>query len=439
MKRNFLFQKAVTFLVLGCVFIFTTSGTKKINAVALEDETLTVRGTLPLSSLQTIFDDFSTQTSTTIDYTEDPNISDYLLNCLSLSNCPDVAFIPNSGIIQDLIKQGSVEPLDSILPDFNTYYGAAWRDIGSVNQTLYGLPFNANSKSMVYFSPSSFSSISATKPNNWSELLATANSFVSNSQIPFSIGAESGPASGWPLTDIFENILVRTAGPEAHRDLVNHTLSWTDPSVVLAMERFTDIIGEEAYIYEGIDSIITTSFIDAFTNVFPGSYANIYFGATFHINFLWSGAVPLVDYDYFLFPIINPDYGKPMIGGVDLVILLSNTVSAQSFIQFLAEPETGELWITSSASNISPNNAVDLNLYSNPIIKNLAEEIVNTEVFLYDLDDQLPSELQTYFWGALLDFVENQDEIPRILEGIETKATELQGLPYSVFLPQVIR
>lgn len=439
MKRNFLFQKAVTFLVLVCVYIFTASGTKKINAVALDDETLIVRGTLPLSSLQTIFDEYTTQTSNTIDYTEDPNISDYLLNCSSLSNCPDIAFIPNSGIINDLIKQGSVESLDPILPDFDTYYGAAWRDVGSVNHSLYGLPFNANSKSMVYFSPSSFSSISATKPNNWSELLATADSFVSNSQIPYSIGAESGLASGWPLTDIFENILVRTAGPEAHRDLVNHTLSWTDPSVVLVMERFMELIGEEAFIYGGIDSIITTSFIDAFTNVFPGSYANIYFGATFYINFLWSGAVPLVDYDYFLFPEINPDFGKPMIGEIDLVILLSDTAAAQSFVQFLAEPETGEMWITSSTSNISPNKAVDLNLYGNPIIKNLAEEIVNTEVFLYDLDDQLPSELQTYFWGALLDFVAHQDEIPRILEGIETKATEIQGLPYSVFLPQVFR
>jgi hypothetical protein len=59
---------------------------------------------------------------------------------------------------------------------------------------------------------------------------------------------------------------------------------------------------------------------------------------------------------------------------------------------------------------------------------------------LYDLDDQLPAELQAYFWSALLDFLQNQDQIAQILQGMEDQALEIQGpILMKVFLPSLAR
>ena len=40
-----------------------------------------------------------------------------------------------------------------------------------------------------------------------------------------------GGADGWTLTDLFENIYLRTAGPEKYDQLATHKIKWTDPSV----------------------------------------------------------------------------------------------------------------------------------------------------------------------------------------------------------------
>ena len=41
---------------------------------------------------------------------------------------------------------------------------------------------------------------------------------------PYSIGA----ADGWTLTDLFENIYLRTAGAEKYDQLTKHEILWTD-------------------------------------------------------------------------------------------------------------------------------------------------------------------------------------------------------------------
>ena len=45
---------------------------------------------------------------------------------------------------------------------------------------------------------------------------------------PYSVAG----ADGWTLTDLFENIYLRTAGPEKYDQLAKHEIKWTDPTVV---------------------------------------------------------------------------------------------------------------------------------------------------------------------------------------------------------------
>lgn len=407
---------------------------------ASEEGSISVMGAAAVENVQPVLDEFYNQTAITAVYTQEGSLSDYLLNCQTAGNCPDVAIIPNIGIMKHLAEKNEILPLETILPDFEPYYADTWRILGSVNGVLVGLPLNATSKSMVWYLPPSLVSVSATPPANWSELLSLADAFVADGQTPFSIGAESGAASGWPLTDIFENILARVAGADTHRMLVDHTLSWTDPKVVLAMQRMTDIIGQDAYIDGGIAAIPITFFMDAFFRVFRvPSYANMHFGATFMVNWFDPSMVPITDYDFFTFPEIDPTYGTPMIGGGDFVILFNDTSDTRSLMQFLASPAGGEVWIAANPGVVSPNSGVDLDLYTNPITRNLADDILNSEEFLFDLDDQLPSELQVYLWGALLDFVENQENIEVILQGIQDKADETQGFMYATYLPAISR
>jgi len=46
------------------------------------------------------------------------------------------------------------------------------------------------------------------------------------------------------MTDIFENIYLRTAGPDMYDKLATHQIPWTDPSVKKALTAMKDIVGK---------------------------------------------------------------------------------------------------------------------------------------------------------------------------------------------------
>lgn len=81
--------------------------------------------------------------------------------------------------------------------------------------------------------------------------------------MPWSIGAESGSASGWPLTDWFEDILLRSAGPAIYDDLITHSIPWTSTEVISAMNYFGQIFGNEDYQLGGKSGTLNTGFVPA--------------------------------------------------------------------------------------------------------------------------------------------------------------------------------
>lgn len=387
------------------------------------------------ASFQAVLDEFTNRTGISTSYEWSSDIFDRLLNCTASGTCPDVALVPNPGLMSELVEQGALVPLDPIVTDFDTYYTATWRSLASVESTLYAVPFRAASKSIIWYRPQAFEAIGATVPLTWTALLNLCDDLVANGQTPFAIGADVG----WPLTDWFENILLRVGGPEVHRKLVRHDISWTHPTVVEAMQRFTDIVGRDEYQVGGITGTLTTNFVDAIDLVFGASpSATMYFEGSFVQVFISPSLTPVTDYNIFAFPEIDPAFGKPLMGGADFVILFHDTTQAQALVQFLASPDAAEIW-AARGSFITPNRGVDLSAYPDEVIRSQAQQLIEAIDFVFDLDDQLPSELQTYVWGALMDFVANQDQMMTILQGIEDKATELQGPPYKIYLPAILK
>jgi alpha-glucoside transport system substrate-binding protein len=440
---------SIPFLVTG-IALWGLLALLRLPARAEEQNSITqtvmvvgVWGGSEQASFQAVLDEFTNQTGIPTSYTQSADISDLLLNCTSLGTCPDVALVNNPGLLSKLIDQDALVPLESIIPDFDTYYTATWRTLASVGGTLYAVPFKGGIKSIIWYRPQAFEVITATVPLSWTELLGLSDDLVASGQTPFAIGAESGGFTGWPLSDWFENILLRVGGPEVDRKLVEHTIAWTDPAVVETMQRFGDIVGQNEYQAGGITGTLTTSWLDAIFLVFgsPPS-ATMYFGGSFIqgiISDSYPSLIPVTDYNFFNFPEIDPAFGKPLMGYTDFVILFHNTSEAQSLVQFLATPNAAEIWVARGGGYLSPNMGVDLNTYPDELSRAQAEQLIGASDFVFDLDDQLPSELQMYIWNALMEYVAHPDQVMSILQGIEDKATELQGLPYKTYMPALMK
>ena len=77
-----------------------------------------------------------------------------------------------------------------------------------------------------------------------------------------------GGADGWTLSDWFENVYLRTAGPEKYDQLTNHEIPWTDQSVKDALATMGELIGVSDFVARGSSGAGQVGFGDSVKLVF---------------------------------------------------------------------------------------------------------------------------------------------------------------------------
>src|SRR6185312_1200881 len=98
----------------------------------------------------------------------------------------------------------------------------------------------------------------------WGQLLKTANTLKASGTPAYSIGG----ADGWTLTDLFENIYLRTYGVAKYDALAAHKLKWTDPTVTRALTTMGQILGDSSNLAGGTSGALQYGFNDSVTNAF---------------------------------------------------------------------------------------------------------------------------------------------------------------------------
>ena len=70
------------------------------------------------------------------------------------------------------------------------------------------------------------------------------------------------------MTDLFENIYLRSAGPEMYDQLARHEIPWTDQSVKDALTIMADVVGDPSNMAGGTDGALQTEMPDSVARVF---------------------------------------------------------------------------------------------------------------------------------------------------------------------------
>ncbi len=107
--------------------------------------------------------------------------------------------------------------------------------------------FKGANKSTVWYSVAAFKNAGVKPPKTWTQLLADAKTLRASGTPAYSIDG----GDGWPETDLFENVYIRTAGAAKYDQLSAHTIKWTDPSVKTALKTLAQIYGDTGNIYGG--------------------------------------------------------------------------------------------------------------------------------------------------------------------------------------------
>ena len=162
---------------------------------------------------------------------------------------PDLAALPQPGLLQQLVGQGAVKPAsDAVKNAAAKNYQESWNGYGTVNGVYYATPLGANVKSLVWYSPQTFRQNNWTVPTTWDELLALTDK-ISKAKVnikPWCAGIESGGATGWPATDWVEDVMLRVQSPEVYDQWVAHAIPFNDPKVVRTLDEVGRILRNPA-------------------------------------------------------------------------------------------------------------------------------------------------------------------------------------------------
>ena len=375
-------------------------------------------------AFQQVLAEFTKETGIKTQYESARDFLPVIRSRLAAGNPPMVAIIPRPGIVQDLANEGSLISLEDLGLDpdaINENYSEAWTNLTTVDDTVYGVVAKANSKSVIWYRPDD----SAVQPvETWDELKSLTQELQgAGGQAPWSLGAKDS----WTLTDWFENIYARTAGPEQYEQLFGGELDFTDQSVKDALTEMTGLLNQET-VQGGIDGALGTAFVDGIGKVFSANpTAHLYMEGGF------VGGIALADVnpnlkpgetiDFFEFPTIDEAQGTPLVGGGDITAAFVNNEDVARLIEYLASPEAGRVWVSSGAI-VSPNQGVEADAYPNELVKKEAEQVKGAEVFVFDGSDLLPGALGED-WGTLLQNVlKNPGSMDAQLEEFQQQAED---------------
>jgi alpha-glucoside transport system substrate-binding protein len=344
-------------------------------------------------------------------------------------NPPDVAFIPQPGLLNTLVTDTGkvVAAPDTVAANVDEFFGEDWKAYGSVDGTFYAPPMSANVKSFVWYSPKMFEDNGWEIPETWDDMLALSDEIAGSGMKPWCAGIGSGDATGWVVTDWLEDAFLRDAGPDAYDQWVNHEIPFNDPQVVESMDRVGGILKNEEYVNGGIGdvkSIATTEFTDGGLPILEEECA-MHRQAGFYAANWPEGTEVAENGDVFAFylPATNEDYGQPVLGGGEFVTAFSDAPAVQAFQTYISS----DVWSNEKAAAtpgggwVSANNALDPAELASPIDQLSAEILQDPEaVFRFDGSDQMPGAVGSgSFWSESTAWItgqSTQDTLDKIEE-----------------------
>jgi alpha-glucoside transport system substrate-binding protein len=381
------------------------------------------------ASFRAVLDGFEeANPDVTVNYTSaGDQLPTQLSTAVEGGNPPDIAVLPQPGLMRDFAQQDALQPLDFMQEDVSTNLGESAVELGSVDDTLYGFLFKAANKSTVWYNAAAFEDAGIEEPPaTWDEFLE-AGQTLSDSGLPaYSIGG----ADGWTLTDLFENIYLRSAGPDLYDQLSRHEIPWTHESVKEALTEMAKILGDAENIVGGTQGALQTDFPTSVTNVLAQEpKAAMVIEGDFVPGAVDHGLEPETDFNVFPFPAIG-DSENYVVGGGDTAVMFTDSPAAQALMRYLASAEAAQIW-AERGGFASLAKDLDTGVYPDAITQTTAGALSEAEVFRFDLSDLQPAAFGGTVGQGLFklfqDFLQNPDDVDGIAQQMEDAAAAAFG------------
>lgn len=361
----------------------------------------------------------------TIDWQKVENINQLIMTKIQAGDTPDIAFIPQPGVVKDMVELDAIQPLDDVV-DMAALEGSmipGTLEAGTVDDQLYGLLVSANVKGLVFYPKKAWDEKGwPTEVASIDELNQLTEDIKADGETPWCMGIESDTATGWPATDWFETLVAKYGGVDTYNSWVAGETKFDSEVVREAAAEFEELMFTDGNVLGGRDAIASTNFGTAGNPMFdepPSCW--MYNQGSFITGFFPDPVKEDLDANVGVFGFPPADAGgeNPVIGGGDMATLLNDSDDAKTVMAALAESDIGNDAAPNS-SFISPHADFDASLYPNELTRSIAAVASESTGFLFDGSDQMPGEVGAgTFWKDMTAWISGQEDLDTALSNID--------------------
>ena len=347
---------------------------------------------------------FERRSGIDVRYVGSANFEADLLERVRRGDPPDLALLPQPGLLRALAEDGLALPYDDELEV------AARRDVdqrlidlASVDGQVFGSWYSVTPKSLIWFSPRQFALRGITPPTTWDDLIALTDSLVERGIAPWCLGVRDAGATGWVATDWVEDLVLRFAGPDTYDGWVTHEIPFSDPQIADSVERFGTIALSSVRVNGGNRAAVEYTVQQSAQQLLGANpRCLLHRQASFLTDLLQNEVEVAPDGDLWVFPFPGPADGTPsmMIGGT-AVTRFADRTEVRELAEYLttaaAASERAPLGGFISALDSFASDA-----YPAELNRTLSRWTRDAEVLRFDASDLMPPEVGVgAFWAGM--------------------------------------
>lgn len=362
---------------------------------------------------------FTECTGATVQYEGSKEFEAQIIVRVQSGNPPDIGIFPQPGLIRQIVEDsGAVKPLDPEVEAFaKQYFPEDWMNYGVINDIPFGIPNNADFKSLVWYNTKLYKDKGYEIPTTWEELTALQDKAAAGGP-PWCIGIKSGEATGWQITDWLEEYVLRDWGPDVYDQWVNHEIPFNDPKIAQSLAEVGKVLKDPKYVnagFGGVDTIASTEFNDPSAKIQDGQCTLSRQAANFDANFKNVKLGPDGDVNAFYFPPKTTDFGNTVLGGGTFYAAFHNQADGRpevdAMMYFLASPEFANAR-AKAGSWISANRGLQASNVPSPIQQTALETLQKPDTtFRFDASDLMPAAVGSDAeWKQFTSWITGQDD-----------------------------
>ncbi|MBA4860868.1 extracellular solute-binding protein [Streptomyces sp. PSKA54] len=361
----------------------------------------------------------------TVQWRRVDNINQIIVQKVQANDAPDIALLPQPGIIKDFAAKGKVTALDDVLdlPALQKSMTAGTLDVAKVNGKTYGLMVSMNVKGLVFYPKKAFEAAGYTAPKTLDELNTLTTKIKADGKTPWCLGIESGTATGWPATDWFENLVLKYGGIDKYNEWISHKTKFDSPLIRQAAAQFQKIAFTDGNVLGGRKSIASNAFGTAGNAMFkskPGCY--MYQQGSFITGFFPKSVQKNLDSEVGVFGLPPATAGgeNPVEGGGDTASIYKDSPAARKVMKLLAATDLGTNAAGNGSSFISPHKDFPLGDYPLKTTQSIAKVAYDSTGFAFDASDAMPAAVGSgTFWKEMTAWISGQESLDDALKNID--------------------